>query len=681
MPVNPLLQLSTLPNHAPPFDKIKNEHYLPAVEAGIKEARANIDAIKNNPEAPTFENTIAAMESASELLGQATTIFYNQLACMGGDELQALAEKIGPVSSNFSSDIIQDEKLFARVKAVHEQIDVLGLSPEQKTLLDDTYKGFVRGGALLDGEKKKRLRAIDEQFSVLGPAFSNNSKKSAEKFELVISDERDLSGLPEISKLQAQAMAEERGYTGKWLITLDMPSYIPFMEYADNRALREKVWRGFTSRAYGDEFDNTANVLKIVKLKHERANLLGYDTHANYVLEERMAEKPETVFAFLDKLKKSYKPAALRDLKNLQDFAAKRDGLTDLKQWDVGYYSEKMKEDLFKFSSEELRPYLPLDNVLKGTFQHFSKLFGLKFTKTDKYPLWHPDVQAFDLTSEKDGTFLGTLYADFYPRTGKKDGAWKTSYREQGLFNGKQEKPIVAIVCNFTKPTATKPSLLSHDEVLTLFHEMGHAIHALLSNVTYRSLSGTSVLWDFVELPSQVQENWCYEKETLDLFAAHYETGEKIPADLIEKVRSAMNFMVGWTGLRQVNLASLDMAWHSQDPSGITDVAAFEDAATADTTLFPRLSGPTSCSFGHIFGGGYSAGYYSYKWAEVLDADTFELFKERGLYDRITADAYKNEILSRGGSEHPKILYNRFRGRDADPDALLRREGLLPKAA
>jgi peptidyl-dipeptidase Dcp len=560
-------------------------------------------------------------------------------------------------------------------------MDILGLTPEQKTLLDDSYKGFVRGGALLDADKKKRLREIDEQFSVLSPAFSNNAKKSAEKFELIVENEKDLSGLPEIAKLQAQATAEERGHPGKWIITLDMPSYIPFMEYADNRALREKVWRGFASRAYKDEFDNSETVLKIVKLKQERANLLGYKTHADYVLEERMAEKPETVFAFLDKLKKSYKPAAQKDLKDLQKFAEKRDGLKDLKPWDVGYYSEKMKEDLFKFSSEELRPYLPLDNVLKGTFQHFSKLFGLKFTKTDKYPVWHPDVQAFDLTLEKDGSFVGTLYADFYPRAGKKDGAWKTSYREQGLFRGKIEKPIVAIVCNFTKPTANKPSLLSHDEVLTLFHEMGHAIHALLSDVTYRSLSGTSVLWDFVELPSQVQENWCYEKETLDLFAAHYETGAKIPADLIEKIRAAQYFMVGWTGLRQINFGYLDMAWHSQDPSEISDVAAFEDAAVADTSLFPRLAGPSSCSFSHIFGGGYSAGYYSYKWAEVLDADTFELFKERGLYDRKTADAYKNEILSRGGSEHPKILYNRFRGRDADPDALLRREGLLTKAA
>lgn len=678
---NPLLQISTLPNHAPPFDKIRNEHYLPAVEAGIREARANIEKIKSEKEAPTFKNTIVALESASELLGQASTVFYNQLAAVGGDELQALAEKIGPVSSNFSSDVIQDEALFARVKAVHDQMDILGLTPEEKTLLDDTYKSFVRGGALLDANRKRRLREIDEQFSVLGPAFSNNSKKSAEKFELVIDDEKDLAGLPEIARLQAHAMAEERGHKGKWLITLDMPSYIPFMEYADNRALREKVWRAFASRAWKDEYDNSENILKIVKLKHERANLLGYKTHAHYVLEERMAETPETVFAFLDKLKKSYKPAAQKDLKDLQDFARKRDGLTDLKPWDVGYYSEKMKEDLFKFSSEELRPYLPLDNVLKGTFEHFSKLFGLKFTKTSKYPVWHPDVQAFELTNEKDGGFVGTLYADFYPRTGKKDGAWKTAYREQGLFMGKIEKPLVSIVCNFTKPAAGKPSLLSHDEVLTLFHEMGHAIHALLSNVTYRSHSGTSVLWDFVELPSQVQENWCYEKETLDLFAAHYETGEKIPADLIKKIRDAQHFMVGWTGLRQVNFGYLDMAWHSQNPSEIHDVAAFEDAAVADTSLFPRLAGPASCSFGHIFGGGYSAGYYSYKWAEVLDADTFELFKERGLYDRKTADAYKNEILARGGSEHPKILYQRFRGRDADPDALLRREGLLKSKA
>ncbi|MGB4057038.1 MAG: M3 family metallopeptidase, partial [Alphaproteobacteria bacterium] len=459
----------------------------------------------------------------------------------------------------------------------------------------------------------------------------------------------------------------------------DMPSYMPFIQYADNRDLREKIWHAFASRAWKGEFDNSPNILQVVKLKHERANLLGYKTHAHYVLEERMAEKPETVMGFLDRLKKVYKPAALSDLKSLQDFAKKNGGPADLKPWDVGYYSEKMKEELFKFSSEDFRPYLPLDNVLKGCFTHFSKLFGVKFEKTAKYPVWHPDAQAFDVIDEQSGAFIGTLYADFFPRKGKKQGAWKTTYRNQGLFGGKLENPLVSIVCNFTKPTANKPALLTHDEVLTLFHEMGHAMHALLSKVTYRSLSGTSVLWDFVELPSQVQENWCYEKETLDLFAAHYETGEKIPESLIEKLRDSMNFMVAWAGLRQVNFATLDMAWHAQDPSGVTDVATFEDTVTKDTTLFPRLAGPSSNAFTHIFGGGYSAGYYSYKWAEVLDADTFELFKERGLYDRKTADSYKNEVLSKGGSEHPKILYARFRGRDADPDAVLRREGLLKK--
>jgi peptidyl-dipeptidase Dcp len=678
---NPLLEISKLPNHAPPFDKIKSEHYLPAVEEGIKRARAQIETIKNNKEAPTFENTIVALETSSELLGGVTGIFYNQLACVGGDELQELADKIGPVASNFSTDIIQDEKLFARVKTVYDQMDSLKLSEEQKTLLDDTYKSFVRGGALLDKDKKQRLREISEQLSVISPAFSNNSKKSSEKFELVIEDQKDLAGLPAMAIEQAKFAAEERGMKGKWLVTLDMPSYIPFIQYADNRALREKIWRAFASRAWKDEYDNSEIVLKMVRLKHERANLLGYKTHAHYVLEERMAEKPETVMAFLEKLRAAYRPAAEQDLKDLQAFA-KRLGLNeDLKPWDVPYYGEKMKEDLFKFSSEDLRPYLPLDNVLKGTFEHFSRLFGLKFNRTDKYPVWHADVQAFDVTNEKDGSFIGTLYADFYPRKGKKDGAWKTSYREQGLFQGAVQKSLIAIVCNFTKPTDTTPSLLTHGEVLTLFHEMGHAIHALLSNVTYRSLSGTNVLYDFVELPSQVQENWCYEKETLDLFASHYQTGEKIPADLIQKIRDSMNFMVGWTGLRQLNFGFLDMAWHAQDPSDITDVAAFEDAATAGTSLFPRLAGPSSNSFSHIFGGGYSSGYYSYKWAEVLDADTFEMFLENGLYDRKTADAYKNHILSRGGSEHPNILYKRFRGRDADPDALLRREGLLPKAA
>ncbi len=670
---NPLLVPSSLPNKVPPFDKIREEHYLPALKSAIEEARKNIEDIKDDPAEPTFENTIVALEGASETLGIVTSVFYNQLSVNGSDSMHELAEKIGPISSNFSNDILHDEKLFARIKAVHDKIDNLGFTPEQYTLTDETYKGFVRGGALLNEAGKNRLREISERLSVLGPTFMNNVKKATEQFELVIEDEGDLSGIPETAIEAARHEAEEKGYKDKWLFTLDAPSYMPLMQYADNRDIREKVWRAFTARAWQDDFDNSENVLEIVRLRHEKAKLLGFETFADFVLEKRMAEKKDTVWAFLEKLKSAYKPAAQKDLARLKDFA----GGVDLNPWDVGYYSEKLKESLFHFSSEELRPYFPLDNVLKGMFGHFSKLFGLRFEKSDAYPLWHEDAQAYELFNEKDGSFVGTLFADFHPRTGKKNGAWETGYRDQGLFRGNIERPVVSIACNFPKATPTKPSLLSHNDVTTLFHEMGHALHALLSDVTYASVSGTNVLWDFVELPSQLQENWCYEKETLDMFAAHYETGEKIPEELIRKLRDSKNFMVGWMGLTQVRYATLDMAWYGQDTSDIHDVAAFEDAATADLSLFPRLSGPMSTGFSHIFAGGYGAGYYSYKWAEVLDADTFEMFLERGLYDRPTADAYRTKVLAKGGSEHPSVLYKRFRGRDADPDALLRREGLL----
>lgn len=673
---NPLLAPFTSPHNAPPFDVIKDEHYLPAVKLAIEEARANIDAIKNSSENPTFDNTIAVMGMAGERLGMVTGIFYNQLSAGASDKMEELAQEIGPISSNFNSDIIMDEALFKRVKAVYDARATLNLTNEQSTVLDDAYKGFVRGGALLDEAGKKKLRAINEQLSVLGPDFSKNVKKSSEKFTLVIEDEKDLAGLPKTSIDAAVMEAEERNMKGKWVFTLDYPSFGPFLTYADNRALREKMWRAFGSRAYGDEFDNCDNVLKIVRLKDERAKILGYKNHADFVLEQRMAKTPDAVMGFLKKLLATYKPAAIEDLKNLKAFAQEYGFEGDIMPWDVGYYSEKMKEKLFKFSSEDLRPYFPLEPVLKGTFEHFSKLFGITFTPT-KYPVWHEDVMSYDVTDTKTGDFMGLFYADFFPRKGKKPGAWMTSYREQGMFTDGMKRPFVAIVCNFTKPTKDAPSLLTHDEVLTLFHEMGHAMHMMLSNVTYSSHAGTSVLWDFVELPSQVQENWAYEKETLDLFARHYQTGEAIPQELIQKVNDAKNFFVGWAGLRQSNLGLLDMAWHSTDPATITDVAAFEDMVTKDTTLFPRMAGPTSTSFTHIFGGGYSAGYYSYKWAEVLDADTFELFLERGLYDAQTASAYRKEILEKGGSEHPSILYKNFRGRDADPDALLRREGLL----
>lgn len=673
---NPLLVDFETPHGAPPFDKIREEHYLPAVKAAIEEARANIEAIKNNPENPTFDNTIAAMELAGEKLGMVTGIFYNQLSAAGTDPLEELAQEIGPVSSNFSSDIIMDEVLFKRVKTVYDQREKLNLTAEQATILDDAYKGFVRGGALLDADKKQRLREINEQLSVLSPDFAKNVKKSAEEFTLVIDNEKDLAGLPQTAIDAASLEAEERNMAGKWVFTLDFPSYGPFITYADNRTLREKIWRAFGSRAYQDKFDNCDNILKIVALKDERAKILGYKNHADYVLEQRMAKTPDAVMGFLNKLLATYKPSAEKDLADLKAFAAETGFKDDIQPWDVGYYSEKMKEKLFAFSSEDLRPYFPLEPVLKGTFEHFSKLFGITF-KPATYPVWHEDVMTYDVVDTKTGEFMGLFYADFYPRKGKKPGAWMTSYREQGLFASGMKRPFVAIVCNFTKPTKEAPSLLTHDEVLTLFHEMGHAMHMMLSKVTYASHAGTSVLWDFVELPSQVQENWAYTKETLDLFARHYKTGEAIPEELIHKVQDSKNFFVGWMGLRQSNLGLLDMAWHTADPKTITDVAAFEDDVTKGSTLFPRMAGPASTSFGHIFGGGYSAGYYSYKWAEVLDADTFELFEQKGLYDPETAAKYRDEILAKGGSEHPSILYRNFRGRDADPDALLRREGLI----
>ncbi len=674
---NPLLIDSGLPNHAPPFDRIAAEHFLPAAGIAIAEARRNIAAIRENRDEPDFENTIIALETASETLGNVTSVFYNQLSANGSDELHKLAETIGPMSAAFSSEVVQDELLFARVRTVYDNRNSLSLTQEQAKLLEESYKSFIRGGAHLPPEEKKRLREINERLSVLNPAFMNNTKKAIEAFELVIDDLKDLSGLPENTVEAAKLAAEEKGYEGKWLITLDMPVYAPVMQYADNREIREKLWRAYSGRAWKDEFDNSANVLEIASLRHERANLLGYKTHAAYVLEKRMAEKPETVWNFINRLKDVYLPQARADLDRLKKFAIDSGGPADLQPWDVSYYAEKLKQHLFQFSSEDFRPYFPLESVLDGAFAHFSKLFGISFRKTDKYPVWHSDVVTYEVYDDETGDFLGTFYGDFYPRKGKKDGAWMTSYRDQGLFRGKVERPVIAICCNFPKPTRTGPSLLTHGDVSTLFHEMGHAMHGMLSKVTYQSLAGTNVLWDFVELPSQAQENWTLEKETLDIFAAHHQTGDRIPAELIEKLNKAKNYMVAWGGLRQVTFSWLDMSWHDRDPAGIADIAQFEDEVLKDLLLFPRLAGPVSTGFNHIFAGGYSAGYYSYKWAEVLDADTFELFAERGLYDRETATRYRKEILERGGSVHPAILYRNFRGRDPDENALFRREELI----
>lgn len=478
---NILLQDSTLPYQAPPFDKIKEDDYLPAIKKAIEEARANIESIKSNKSPADFQNTIVALEGASGKLETISSIFYNQLSAAGTDKLESLAEEIGPITANFSSDVSLDPDLFARIKSVYDKKETFNLNVEEKTLLEDTYKGFVRNGALLDENGKARLREISEEMSTLGPAFMNNAKKSAEQFELIIENRKDLEGLPQTAVAGAKQMAEDKGYKGKWLVTLDYPSFGPFITYADNRELRERTWRAFSNRAYGDKFDNCKNILKIVTLRDERAKLLGYKNHADFVLERRMAKSPDTVVTFLNKLLNAYKPAAEEELKQLKEFAAESGFNGEIMPWDVAYYSEKLKQKLFDFSSEELRPYFPLEQVLDGVFKHFSKLFGLNFNPAPYIPTWHKDVTAYEVRHRETNDFIGLLYADFYPRTGKKSGAWKTSYRDQGLHSGEMKQPIVAIVCNFTKPTKDTPSLLSFDEVTTLFHEMGHATHALLS--------------------------------------------------------------------------------------------------------------------------------------------------------------------------------------------------------
>lgn len=680
---NPLLTPSNLPNHAPAFDKIKDEHFLPAIEQGLSEAKAELEALKNNKDAPTFDNTIVALENMGETLGHIMEILGNQISAAGTPALVEIKQETAPRLAEFYSSVSMDEDLFARIKAVWDKDhDNPSLTTEQKTLLKNTYDGFRRSGALLKGKDKERMKEINIAFSTLGTQFNENIKDSMEAFSLVIDKESDLSGLPEDVIAAAKSRADKKEMPGKWLFTLDYPSYGPFVTYADSRALREKMWRAFGTRAWKDDFDNQNTIKQIVSLSYESANLLGYKTPAHFVLEDRMSEKPDTVFAFLDKLKGAYKNSAIRELKELKEYAAKNGGPAELMPWDIAYYSEKMKEAVFGFSSEDLRPYFPLDKVLDGCFQHFSRQFGVTFTENKAYPVYADDVKAFDVTDSKTKAFIGTFYADFHPRTGKKPGAWMTGYRSQGLYHGKVERPIIAIVCNFTEPLPDKPSLLTHDEVTTLFHEMGHAMHGLLSAVTYRSLASPNVKWDFVELPSQVQENWAYTRETLDLISGHWQTGEKIPDDLFQKLNKSKNFMIASMGLRQVNLGLLDMTWYTTDPKDIEkkygfDVFKFEEEVTKDTRLFPMLAGPTSTSFGHIFGGGYASGYNSYKWAEVLDADAFYFMTEKAIYDEERLMRYRREILERGGTEHPAILYRNFRGQDADPDALLRREGLL----
>ncbi len=660
-----------------PFSKIKNEDFLPAFKIAIEKAKNEIDAIVNNTESASFENTIEALDYSGEELDRISSIFFNLNSAETNDEIQKIAQDVSPLLSEFSNDITLNENLFKRVKAVYDSKAELDLTTEQATLLDKKYKSFSRNGANLPEDKKQKLRAIDKELSQLKLKFGEHILAETNKFEMLLTNESDVSGLPEGAKEAAKQLAESKGKDG-WLITLDYPSYIPFMTYADNRALREKLSKAFGSKGFkNDELDNQDIVLKIANLRFERAHLLGYKTHAHFVLEERMAKTPEKVNEFLNELLEKAKPAAKKEFEKLETFAKELDSLDQLQKWDSAYYSEKLKQKLFSLDDEQLKPYFKLENVINGAFTVAKKLFGLKFEEIDTIDKYHDDVLTYKVV-DAENNLVSIFYADFFPRAGKRNGAWMTSYKPQMIKNGKNERPHVSIVCNFTKPTKSKPSLLTFNEVTTLFHEFGHALHGMLANTTYPSLSGTSVYWDFVELPSQVLENWCYEEETLKLFATHYETGEVIPMDLIEKIKASATFHEGMQTLRQLSFGMLDMSWHGVDPTKITDVKVHEVEAFGETQLYPDIEeNCMSTAFAHIFQGGYSSGYYSYKWAEVLDADAFEYFKEEGIFNKTVADKFKIHVLSQGGTEDPMTLYKKFRGHEPKPEALLRRAGLI----
>ena len=677
-----LTQKFNTKHNTAPFSQIKLEDYQTAFEENIAKARAEIDAITNNPETPTFKNTIEALDFSGEALDRLSSIFFNMNSAETCDEMQKIAQDVSPLLTAFSNDIALNEDLFKRVKAVYEQKDTLNLTTEQATLLDKKFKSFSRNGALLSEDKKTRLREIDTDLAKLKLTYGENVLAETNNYQLHIVNENDLKGLPEGTIEAAASLAKLKNLVG-WVFTLDYPSYIPFVTYADNRELRKELAIANGKKAFqNNEFDNQEITLKIAKLRFERANLLGYKTHSAFVLEERMAQTPEKVKSFLNDLLAKAKPAAEKEFAELTAFAKKLDGIDQLEKWDSAYYSEKLKQKLFDFDDEQLKPYFKLENVLNGAFTVAEKLFGITFKEVFDIDKYHEDVQTYEVSfpssRESEGKLVAVFYTDFFPRKGKRNGAWMTSFKPQYIKKEVNERPHVSIVCNFTPPTASKPSLLTFNEVTTLFHEFGHALHGMLANTTYPSLSGTSVYWDFVELPSQVMENWCYEPEALAIFAKHYETGEVIPQEYVSKIKESASFLEGMATLRQLSFGILDMAFHSNNPNQITDVKGFEKEAFGGTSLYPDVAeNCMSVSFSHIFQGGYSSGYYSYKWAEVLDADAFAYFQEKGIFNKEVATKFKENVLSKGGTELPMELYKRFRGQEPKPEALLKRAGLI----
>ena len=660
-----------------PFDTIQLEHFMPAIEKGLEIARENIKVLKENNEHPNFENTVLALEKAADDLELPVTVYFNLMSAESNNEFKTLAEKISPLLSQFNSEISTDKVIFSKIKIVHDNVENEKLTNEQKRLLELTYKSFVRNGALLDEEKKKELLEIDKQLSVLSPQFSKNNLNAVNSFSFHTTDENDIIGLPENDVKAAEYRAKQKQYENGWLFNLQAPSMVPVLTYARNRELRKKISLAYGACGFNDAFDNQEIVLKEVKLRHQRANLLGYKTHAHYILEERMAETPEIVNQFLDRVYNIAMPKAKDEVNLVKDFAKKQDGIEDFMSWDFSYYSEKLKKEKFGFDENELKPYFKAENCIEGIFKVAEKLYGLRFIKSDEIPIYHNDVTVYEVY-EKENDFVGILYIDLFPRETKRGGAWMTAFKTQGLFKGVVQRPHISIVGNFNPSTAETPSLLSYRDVETLFHEFGHALHGLLSDCTYQKLASPNVLWDFVELPSQIMENWVLEYDTLKLFAYHYQSGELIPFELIEKVKAAQNFNKGQFNIRQLTFGMLDMAWHNVDPSSIVNVKQYESEVTEKLRLFPPIETTcTSTAFAHIFAGGYSSGYYSYKWAEVLDADAFEKFKDEGIFNKETAKSFRENVLSKGNKEHPMDLYVKFRGRKPDPDAMLKRDGLL----
>jgi peptidyl-dipeptidase Dcp len=674
---NPLLNPDQYEDYRYPFGQIKEEHFLPALTYHIEQAEKELDAFKQTDTKVSFDTHILPIMEIGENVEWVEQVFGCLYSAHATDKLQSLAEQFQKQSTEFSKKFTLDETVFEKIKAVYDKREQLNLNPEQAKIVDKLYHDFARNGALLSPEDKQKLKEIDQELSKTGLLFSQNSLKATKQYELIIEDKKELPGLPDDLLAMAEQMAKAKGKSG-YLFNLDYPSFIPFMKYCANRELRETIYRANGGKATHGEFDNREHIKKIVQLRIKRANLLGHKTHADFVLEKRMAKKPEKVLSFLDEIYQSSFTQAKNEVEELKTLAKELDGLDDLRPWDTSYYSEKLKSRKLEFDDQALKPYFEANRVLEGVFKVSEKLFNLKFTLNKEKEVYHQDVQVYDVT-DTAGKEVGSLFVDLYPRETKRQGAWMMEFRGQGLFKKQVRRPSVAIVCNFSPATETRPSLLNLNEVTTLFHEFGHALHGLLSQCYYQFLSGTRVFWDFVELPSQIMENWVTEKECLDLFANHFETGEKIPGDLIDKIKKNNQFLEGMQTIRQLSFGLLDMGWHYiENLDDTIDVEAFEKKQMERAKLLEPEAGVfMSPSFGHIFAGGYSAGYYSYKWAEVLDADAFEKFTEDGIFNAETGDRFKKCILEKGGTEDPMKLFIDFRGREPSPKALMKRAGFV----